>query len=265
MKGAFLNCGQNCISAERFYVFEGIYQEFIDRLEKRMREIRHGQDSADKDKRCDVGAINLPSQIERYLSLVNDAVEKGAKILSGGKVNKTLNGHFFELTVLTNCNHDMKVMREEAFGPIMSIMKVKSDEQVIELANDCEYGLGSSIFTNNRERARKIARGLETGMTCVNEFGVSATIYSLPFGGIKKSGFGKFGGPEGLRDFTYQKTYVEDKLPFSFAPPAVLDPPTTSYAHERVQDVLKILFQYSNSERLKALAQFVNKVLKKEY
>ena len=98
--------------------------------------------------RCDVGSINLPGQFEKYEALVKDAVAKGAQIKLGGKIRANANGHFWEPTILVNVNHTMRIMREEIFGPIMCVVKVKSDEEVIKLSNDCEFGLGCSVFSS---------------------------------------------------------------------------------------------------------------------
>src|SRR5690242_19066216 len=130
LRGAYLNCGQNCLSAERFYVYEGIYDEFIKRILARMPTVSQGPDSADN------GAINLPAQVggvvivaqkhqlAKYQEFTDDAVKKGARILVGGKPNSKYSGHYFEPTVLVDVNHSMKIMQEETFGPIMTVMKV---------------------------------------------------------------------------------------------------------------------------------------------
>lgn len=152
----------------------------------------------------DVGAINLPSQLTKYAEYIADATAKGAKVLSGGKVNSQHKGQFFEPTVLINVNHSMKTMQEETFGPVMSVMRVSSDEEVIRLMNECSYGLSCSIFSKNYKRAHKIAEQVRAGSVIINDWGLAMLIQDLPIGGVAISGFGKFQGPEGLRDFCFQ-------------------------------------------------------------
>lgn len=109
-------------------------------------------------------------QLQKYQSLIDDAVKKGAKVLFGGKPNVAHKGHFFEPTVLINVNHSMEIMREETFGPVMPIMRVSSDEEVIKLANDCKYGLSASIFTGNYARGYELAKKIQAGGSVINDW-----------------------------------------------------------------------------------------------
>ncbi|HRI54755.1 MAG TPA: aldehyde dehydrogenase family protein, partial [Pseudomonadota bacterium] len=116
-------------------------------------------------------------------------------------------------TVLADCDHSMAVVREETFGPVMTILRVDSEEEAIRLANDTSYGLGSSVFTKDRRRAERIAAGISAGMTVVNDYGIAYMMQSAPFGGVRISGFGRINGREGLRACCNTKTIVTDKLP----------------------------------------------------
>ena len=113
----------------------------------------------------------------------------------------------------------MRILKEEIFGPILCMIKVKNDEQVIQMANDCAFGLGCSIFTKNYKRADSMARKIESGMCVVNDWGLFFTIIAMPFGGVKHSGFGRFNGPEGLLEFVFPKTFVTDRFPIVMTPP----------------------------------------------
>jgi acyl-CoA reductase-like NAD-dependent aldehyde dehydrogenase len=259
LRGAFLNCGQNCVSAERFYVYNEIYDKFIEEVKKTMPKIVQGVGAPD------VGAINMPSQLKKYIDFIEDAISKGAIILWGGKINENYEGHFFEPTVLINVNHSMKIMKEEMFGPIMSIMKVSSDEEVIKLANDSFYGLGCSVFSKNYQRAYNLAKNIEAGCTVINDWGLSMMIQSLPFGGVKISGFGKFNGPEGIRDFTYQKTYVTDRFGISFPPPKALFYPSSPHVHTLVEEFVTILYSQSIFSKIRAIGKLIKKIIKKDF
>jgi len=122
-------------------------------------------------------------------------------------------------TVLLDVNHSMRIVSEEAFGPVMLVLPFDSDEEVIRLANATAYGLGCSIFSANTERAERMGKEIVSGMLTINDFGVSYMIQSLPFGGCKMSGYGRFNGPEGLRSFSRQKSVVSDRFPFRAPPP----------------------------------------------
>jgi delta 1-pyrroline-5-carboxylate dehydrogenase len=156
-------------------------------------------------------------------------------------------------------------MREEMFGPIMCVMKVSSDEEVIQLANDCDYGLGCSVFSKDYNRAYRIAKQIESGMAVVNDWGLSTMVQSLPFGGVKVSGFGKFNGPEGIRDFASQKTFVTDRFGVVLPPPKALFYPTSPRVHTLVQYFVGILYASSILDKAKAAATLTKKILTKDF
>jgi len=259
LRGAFLNCGQNCVSAERFYVFEPLYDRFVARILETMPKLKQGPNAPD------VGAINMPLQLKKYQELIDDAVAKGAKVLSGGKVNANHKGHFFEPTVIVNVNHSMRIMREEMFGPVMAIMKVKSDEEVVRLANDCDYGLSCSVFSRNYARGHKLAKQIEAGCTVINDWGLSMMIQSLPFGGVKLSGFGKFNGPEGIRDFTFQKSYVTDRFGFALPPPDPLFYPSSPKVHKLVEHFVEIMYARGVMSKVRGTFQLLKKIVSKDF
>ncbi len=213
MLGVFTACGQMCVAAERLYVFDGIYDRFVDEVVKRAQALRQGPPSQDRGGDFDVGALTMPRQLEIIESQIRDAVQKGARLLVGGRRNPNLAGQFFEPTVVVDCDHTMDLVQKETFGPVMTILRVHSEEEAIRLANDSSYGLGSSVFTKSRRRAERMAKGISAGMTVVNDYGIAYMVQSAPFGGVRISGFGRINGREGLRSCCHVKTVVTDKLP----------------------------------------------------
>jgi acyl-CoA reductase-like NAD-dependent aldehyde dehydrogenase len=198
--GAFYNNGQSCCSVERIYVHEKVYDEYVAAFVKEVQSWKLGSPNED----VYIGAITRKPQLEFVESQVKDAVEKGAKVLTGGK-RVAGRGYFFEPTVLIDVNHSMSVMREESFGPIIGIQKVSSDEEATQLMNDTEYGLTSSVYSASQDRAENILAQMNSGTgywNCCDR--VSA---ALPWSGRKHSGFGATLSHVGLRAFTHPKAY----------------------------------------------------------
>ena len=217
MLGVFTACGQMCVGAERIYVFDQVHDAFIKILDRRVAELRQGPPLG--SELVDLGATTMPAQLEIIESLVQDAVDKGAQLIHGGKKGAHQTGQYYEPTLLTEVNHTMRITQEECFGPVMVIMRVQDETEVIRLANDSRYGLGSSVFTRNQERGIKIAKAIRSGMSVVNDYGIAYMMQDLPFGGVGISGFGRINGPEGLRACCHQKAIVSDRVSFgkSFA------------------------------------------------
>ena len=209
LRGAFQSCGQNCAGAERFYVHEKIHDKFVARVMKAANQLRQGWALAPG---VDCGAMCMPNQAAYVQSLIDDAVAKGAKLECGGAIDEDAPGQFYPPTVLTNVNHSMKIMKEEVFGPVLSIVKIRSDEEAVALANECDFGLGSNVF-GSRRRALKVGSQLNAGMTTINDFCATYMAQSLPFGGVKESGFDRFAGIEGLRGCCNVKSVVVDGIP----------------------------------------------------
>ena len=197
--GALTNAGQACISVERVYVNEAVHDRFVDEVVKQVRELKVGGDDGH------LGAMTSPAQVGIVRDHLEDAVAKGAKVLTGGA--DAISGSYIQPTVLTNVDHRMKVMTEETFGPVLPIAKVKSLDEAVQLANDSTYGLGSSVFAG--KAARSVADRLRAGMTSINSVMAFAGIPTLPFGGIGDSGFGRIHGEEGIREFTRIKSTAE--------------------------------------------------------
>ncbi len=200
--GGLTNAGQACISVERVYVKEAVHDRFVEEVVKQVRELKVGGDDGH------LGAMTSPQQVTIVKDHLDDAIAKGAKVLTGGP--DAISGSYIQPTVLTNVDHRMKVMTEETFGPVIPIAKVASVDEAVKLANDSKYGLGSSVFAG--KSARSIADRIKAGMTSVNSVMAFAGIPTLPFGGIGDSGFGRIHGDEGMREFTRVKSTAENVM-----------------------------------------------------
>jgi len=212
LRGAFQSCGQNCAGAERFYVHEKIHDKFLAKVLESARKLRQGWALSSS---VDCGAMCMPKQAQYVQSLIDDAVARGATVHVGGKIELgAQGGQFYPPTVISGITHDMRIAREEVFGPVLAIVKTKSDEESISLANDCDFGLGSNVFTRSTRRAEKLGSQLEAGMTSINDFCSTYMAQSLPFGGVKESGFDRFAGIEGLRGCCVPKSVVVDRFPW---------------------------------------------------
>jgi acyl-CoA reductase-like NAD-dependent aldehyde dehydrogenase len=202
---AMSNSGQICISVERVYVEEPVYDEFVDKVVGKVRVLRQGAPGA--PGAVDVGAMTFPSQLDIVDAHVKDAVEKGARVLTGGKRGAGP-GHFYEPTVLVDVDHTMACMREETFGPTLPIMKVRDEDEAIRLANDSPYGLDSSVFTRDVEKGERVARQIEAGATCVNDALMNYFAQEAPFAGMKESGMGARHGTAGIRKYCRSQTIL---------------------------------------------------------
>ena len=199
--GAFYNNGQSCCSVERIYVHEKIYDIYVGEFVKEVQSWKMGLPT---EEGIYFGPLARKEQINTLEQQVNDAIQKGATIATGGK-RIDRKGYFFAPTILTNVTHEMLVMKDESFGPIIGIMKVKNDEEAIKLMNDTEYGLTASVYSSDQSRAEKILQKLDTGTgywNCCDR--VSAT---LPWSGRKHSGFGVTLSHAGICAFTKPKAW----------------------------------------------------------
>ncbi|HEX9814694.1 MAG TPA: aldehyde dehydrogenase family protein [Myxococcota bacterium] len=211
VNGVFINAGQNCMSAERLLVFDGIFDDFRDRVVALTKRLRQGASS--KDELVDVGAIVSPIQLDLIERMVDEAVAGGARVLVGGKRALSERGQYFEPTILTDVTPTMTIMQEELFGPVMVLHRVRDEEEALRVANGTRFGLSSTVMSRNPKRARRIAEQIVAGSTCINDFGLCYMVQDLPFGGVKNSGFGRLNGRDGLRACTNIKATLSDRLP----------------------------------------------------
>jgi len=207
--GGLVNAGQVCISVERVYVEEPVYDAFVQKVVDKVRQVRQGPPGVEL---VEVGAMTFRPQIDKVERHVEDAVAHGARVLLGGRRRTDLPGLYFEPTVLVDVNHDMDVMRDETFGPVIPIMRVRDEEEAIRLANDSRYGLDASVWTKDLARGARVARRVQSGAVCVNDVMVNFAVTEVPMGGWKESGVGHRHGPGGIRKFCAQQTVVIDRF-----------------------------------------------------
>lgn len=208
--GAFVNAGQACLSVERCYVHQSIYQKFLSACVEKAKQLRVGNGI---DPETDVGALIHERQLRMVEQHVDDAVTRGARLLTGGERLKSLGANFYAPTVLADVTHEMRIMREETFGPVIPIMAFDSDAQAVQLANDSEYGLSASVWTRDRARGERLARQIHAGTVMINDAVSCFAISEAPHGGVKASGVGRTHGRFGLEEMVRVKYIDSDLLP----------------------------------------------------
>ncbi|CAI5950572.1 unnamed protein product [Closterium sp. NIES-64] len=224
LRAVFQCSGQNCIGAERFFVQAGIYDQFVGEVVSVAQQMRLGYPLADELEGDEQDGMN------------------------GGREKATApasqqEGQFYPPTVLVNVRPTMRILHEEVFGPIMCIVKFENDLEVVAAANDCPFGLGCSVFSGDRRRAAAIGAAVQCGMVAINDFGCTYMCQSLPFGGVKESGFGRFAGVEGLRGCCNEKAIVEDRfyslIKTNIPPPLQVGAPGYPIVEDRFYSLIK--------------------------
>jgi acyl-CoA reductase-like NAD-dependent aldehyde dehydrogenase len=208
--GAFVNAGQACLSVERCYVHRSIYDRFISACTEKTKQLRVGNGM---DPEIDIGPLIHERQLHTVAQHVEDAESRGARVMAGGERLTSLGSNFHSPTVLADVNHEMRVMREETFGPVLPIMAFGSDAEAVRLANDSEYGLAASVWTRDRARGESIARQINAGTVMVNDAVSCFGISEAPHGGVKASGIGRTHGRFGLEEMVRVKYLDSDRLP----------------------------------------------------
>ena len=208
--GAFVNAGQTCLSVERCYVDRKIYQPFLEACSLKTKQLRVGKGM---DSEADIGPMIHERQLRVVEQHVENARRLGARILTGGKRLPELGPNFYAPTVIADVTHDMQIMREETFGPVLPIMAFDSEDEAVRLANDSEYGLSASIWTKDRRRGEALVPRINAGIVMVNDAVSCFGISEAPHGGVKSSGIGRAHGRFGLEEMVRIKYVASDRLP----------------------------------------------------
>lgn len=208
----FQNAGQSCGGVERIYVHEKIYDSFMNILKDKIENFHVDYDT---DFNSDMGCMTTKRQLETVNKHIEDALNKGANVFAQSKTPKNNQlKNFHPAVVLTDVNHDMIVMRDETFGPVVGVMKFNNYEEAIKLANDSYLGLTGSVWTKNQNRGEKIAKQIKAGVVTINDHLMSHGLAETPWGGFKESGIGRTHGELGFYEMTQPLTIVKDILPF---------------------------------------------------
>lgn len=229
--GAFYNAGQICVSLERAYVTAPVYDRFVEELVRATERLRVGPP---EQQDADVGAMTLESQVDAVERQVQDAVRRGARVLTGGR--RVEGGRFYAPTVLVDVAPDMDVMRHETFGPVLPVMKVADEAHALRLANDSGFALGASVW--GRAGADRTAAALRAGMVCINDALVNGAVAALPFGGAAESGYGRVYGDDGLRELTRSRSLLIDRGRLGWEPGRY---PLGRFGRERALGLVRLL------------------------
>ncbi len=203
--GIFGATGQTCMAGSRLLVQESVHDQLLAKIVERTRDIKLGDPMAPD---TEMGPVSNQPQLEKVLAYLDVALKDGAKLAYGGKLDPKLGGLFVQPTVLSDVTNDMRIAREEVFGPILSVIKFKDEADAIRIANDTRFGLAAAVWTQNVHRAHRVAHQLRAGTVWINAYRVVS--YATPFGGYKESGIGRENGMDSIREYTETKSvYVE--------------------------------------------------------
>ena len=202
MASIFGATGQSCIAGSRLYLQEDIYQDYLDELKKRTEAIKIGDPLSTTTQ---LGPLATLKQLKNIQEKIQQTIDQGGKIITGGKkVSSLKNGYYFEPTIIECDNHNLPVAENELFGPVLSVMKFKNEDQAIELMNDNSFGLAAGIFTENNGIAMRVSKAVQAGIVFVNTYRLISPV--APFGGFKNSGYGRESGLEAMKDYSNIKT-----------------------------------------------------------
>jgi acyl-CoA reductase-like NAD-dependent aldehyde dehydrogenase len=247
--GSFTNAGQVCMSVERVYVQSPVHGEFLDLLVEETKKLKMGED---------LGSLTFQNQKEVIREHVLDAIEKGALLLTGKHPDQWGESMYIEPMILTNITEDMKIVREETFGPVMPVIAFTTEEEAIQKANSTEFGLNASVWTKDSGKANRVTSKLVTGSAVINDVLVSVANPHLPFGGVKSSGTGRYHGDEGLYTFSRQMSVMKD--------PGLKQKEINWYPYQNKYNKVRTLIQAyfsNNKQKAELLRSFYKQLLKK--
>jgi succinate-semialdehyde dehydrogenase/glutarate-semialdehyde dehydrogenase len=219
VRGAFVAAGQVCVSIERAYIHAPMFDRFVERFVPRVRNMKL---SADLEYGVDMGSLTVPRQLDTVTAHVQDALNKGASLLAGGRARRDLGPLFYEPTVLTGVTPAMTVYAEETFGPVVSLYRYTSIDEAVERANDTRYGLNASVWSKDVRAALAVAKRIRAGTVNINDpYAATWTSTSSPIGGMKESGLGRRHGADGILKYTEAQTIAVQRL-LPLGPPPFL-------------------------------------------
>jgi len=268
MRGIFQNSGQNCIGIERLLVHTSQYDELFDIFAKRVEMLRFGSVLSASDEgfvsTVDCGAMISNQHFDSLEAMIKEAEDAGATVIGGKRLEHGYlrGGFFFDGTVVGDATRDLDIAQQELFAPVALLMRYTDVDEAIDIANRTRYGLGASVFGPSQSHCIEVAKELDCGMVSINDFGVFYLNQDLPFGGMKSSGYGRFGGPEGLRSLTLTKAIIVDRWPSLIQTniPRVLDYPirTLGQSWDFVSGLVIFLYGDGWRKRFRGLLQLSN-------
>ncbi len=249
----FQNAGQSCGGVERIYVHEAVHDRFVELLSQKTRKLRIG---IDKNFKTDIGAMTTGRQVKTVEDHLADAIEKGAVIAAeSNTIQADKNERLLPPRVLTNVTHDMLVMKEETFGPVVGVMKYNDEAEAVRLANDSDLGLTASVWSSDRKKAEQIAKQIKAGAITINDHLMSHGLAESPWGGFKLSGLGRSHGAIGFNEMTQPQVIVHDYL--SFLPSNLWWFPAGKTLYEGLKGIPFLLYGSSLKQRVTGLIKLL--------
>jgi acyl-CoA reductase-like NAD-dependent aldehyde dehydrogenase len=270
MRAALQNNGLNCAGLERVVVQDGSYEAFLEKAGGVYKALRIGTPF---EEGIDVGGITMGAQVGVVKALVDDAIERGARVVAGGEVfvhPQYPEGQYFKPTILAEVTKEMRIYHEEVFGPVMLVFRFTTESEAIDIANGTEFGLGSAVFSKDYVKAERVCRQLKAGMSNVNGMSLILTLgwgfnylcQSLPFGGVGMSGFDRFGGVEGLRGNCNIRSATTDKFKgLRTGVPGIIDYPIKSNSFEFQSGLIDAMYGNGVGGKVAGVGKVVRSLL----